>query len=74
MLVHRSVYQLKEADPHTFAVPRVQGSAKVALVELQFDEYGAGRAERQHATLFGDGLPSSASTAATAPTSTTCPR
>jgi hypothetical protein len=56
VLVHRSIYQLKEADPHTFAVPRVAGSAKVALVELQFDEYGAGRPERQHATLFGDGL------------------
>ena len=24
--MHRSVYQLKEADPHTFVVPRVQGS------------------------------------------------
>jgi len=56
VLVHRSLYQLKEADPHTFAVPRLQGSAKVALVELQFDEYGAGRPERQHATLFADGL------------------
>ena len=49
VLVHRSVYQLKEGDPHTFVVPRVHGSAKVALVELQFDEYGAGRPERQHA-------------------------
>jgi hypothetical protein len=56
VLVHRSIYQLKEADPHTFVIPRVQGSAKVALVELQFDEYGAGRPERQHATLFADGM------------------
>jgi hypothetical protein len=56
VLVHKSIYQLKEADPHTFAIPRVPGRAKVALVEVQFDEYGAGRPERQHATLFGDGL------------------
>ncbi len=56
VLVHRSLYQLKEADPHTFVVPRVSGGAKVALVELQFDEYGAGRADRQHATLFAQGL------------------
>ena len=56
VLVHRSIYQLKEGDPHTFVVPRVHGSAKVALVELQFDEYGAGRPERQHATLFAEGM------------------
>jgi hypothetical protein len=56
VLVHKSIYQLKEADPHTFAIPRVPGRAKVALAEVQFDEYGAGRPERQHATLFADGL------------------
>jgi hypothetical protein len=56
VLVHKSIYQLKEADPHTFAIPRVAGRAKVALVEVQFDEYGAGRPERQHATLFAEGL------------------
>ena len=56
VLVHRSIYQLKEADPHTFVVPRITGSAKVALVELQYDEYGAGRPERQHARLFADGM------------------
>ena len=55
-LVHRSLYQLKEADPHTWVVPRIQGPAKVALVELQFDEYGAGRPDRQHARLFADGM------------------
>jgi Iron-containing redox enzyme len=56
VLVHRSIYQLKEGDPHTFVVPRVHGSAKVALVELQFDEYGAGRPDRQHATLYAEGM------------------
>ncbi|MGZ4494586.1 MAG: iron-containing redox enzyme family protein [Nocardioides sp.] len=56
VLVHKSIYQLKEADPHTWVVPRLHGAAKVALVELQFDEYGAGRPERQHARLFADGM------------------
>ena len=52
-VVHRSAYQLKEADPHSFAIARLEGRAKVALVEIQSDEYGGGRADRQHARLFG---------------------
>jgi len=48
----RSVYQLKEADPHTWALPRLHGAAKSALVEIQFDEYGEGRPGRMHAELF----------------------
>jgi hypothetical protein len=57
--VHRSAYQLKEADPHSWAIPRLRGRAKAALVEIQSDEYGGGSAERMHASLFGgtlDGL------------------
>ena len=54
ILVHKSAYQLKEADPHSFAIPRLSGRAKAALVEVQFDEYGGGRAERQHARLFAN--------------------
>jgi hypothetical protein len=52
VLVHKSAYQLKEADPHSFAIPRLSGRAKVAMVEIQFDEYGSGKPERQHARLF----------------------
>jgi hypothetical protein len=51
-VVHRSAYQLKEADPHSWAVPRLAGPPKAALVEIQADEYGGGRAERAHAELF----------------------
>jgi hypothetical protein len=51
-VIHRSAYQLKEADPHSFAIPRLSGGPKAALVEIQFDEYGEGRAERMHAELF----------------------
>lgn len=51
-LQHRSVYQLKEADPHTWAIPRLRGPAKAALVEIQADEYGGGDPDRVHATIF----------------------
>jgi hypothetical protein len=54
VLVHKSAYQLKEADPHSFAIPRLSGRPKVALVEVQFDEYGGGHPERQHARLFAN--------------------
>ncbi len=50
--VHRSAYQLKEADPHTFAIPRLSGDAKAAMVEIQSDEYGSGRAADMHSVLF----------------------
>ena len=51
-VVHRSVYQLKEADPHAWAVPRLEGRAKAALIEVLFDEYGCGRPDRIHAALY----------------------
>ncbi|MDX6623906.1 MAG: hypothetical protein QOE75_1838 [Solirubrobacterales bacterium] len=51
-VVQRSLYQLKEADPHSWAIPRLRGPAKTALLEVQHDEYGGGRAERMHSTLF----------------------
>ncbi|MDI3213052.1 iron-containing redox enzyme family protein [Arthrobacter sp. AL12] len=51
-LIHKSIYQLKEADPHTWAIPRLHGRAKAALVEIQADEYGGGRPDRMHSTLF----------------------
>jgi hypothetical protein len=52
--VHRSAYQLKEADPHTFAIPRLCGDAKAAMVEIQHDEYGSGRAADMHSVLFAE--------------------
>jgi len=55
-MVHRSAYQLKEADPHSWAVPRLSGRAKEALVEVQADEYGGGRPGRMHATLFANAM------------------
>ncbi|MCU1559331.1 iron-containing redox enzyme family protein [Mycetocola sp.] len=52
LLVHRSIYTLKEADPHSWAIPRLSGRAKAAMVEIQSDEYGGGRPERMHAAIF----------------------
>jgi hypothetical protein len=40
-VAHRSVYHLKEADPHGWA-----------LVEIQAAKYGGGRTERTHSELF----------------------
>src|SRR4051812_11336677 len=54
--VHRSAYQLKEADPHSWAMPRLSGPPKAALVEIQADEYGGGRAERIHAELYAGAM------------------
>jgi hypothetical protein len=51
-LIHRSIYHLKEADPHSFAIPRLAGKPKAALVEIQADEYGGGDAAWMHSTLF----------------------
>lgn len=53
-VIHRSAYQLKEADPHSWAIPRLSAGPKAALVEIQADEYGGGRAERAHAHLFAE--------------------
>jgi Iron-containing redox enzyme len=51
-VVHRSAYQLKEADPHCWAIPRLHGAPKAALVEVEADEYGGGRPDWIHAELF----------------------
>ena len=55
-VIHRSAYQLKEADPHSWALPRLSGGPKAAMVEIQADEYGGGDARRIHAQLFADAM------------------
>jgi hypothetical protein len=54
--IHRSGYQLKEADPHTWVIPRLTGRAKAAIVTIQSDEYGDGRAPEMHCALFADAM------------------
>lgn len=51
-VIHRSIYQLKEADPYTWGIPRLRGRAKAALAEIQADEYGAGNPARMHSELY----------------------
>ncbi|MDT7706873.1 MAG: hypothetical protein QOG20_2480 [Pseudonocardiales bacterium] len=51
-VAHRSLYHLKEADPQAWAIPRLRGRAKAALVTVEHDEYGAGDARRMHSRLF----------------------
>ena len=50
--IHRSAYQLKEADPHTWAIPRLHGPGRSAMIEIQADEYGQGVPGKAHAELF----------------------
>ena len=52
--IHRSLYQLKEADGHTWAIPRYSGRSRSALIEIQMDEYGNGVPGQAHAELFAD--------------------
>jgi hypothetical protein len=51
-VVQRSIYTRKEADPHSWAIPRLTGRPKAAIVEVQSDEYGGGRPQRIHAQIF----------------------
>ncbi|MGA5036745.1 iron-containing redox enzyme family protein [Streptomyces capoamus] len=50
----RSLYHLKEADPHAWVLPRLWGRAKAAMAAVEYDEFGGGRPERMHARLFAD--------------------
>ncbi|MDT5013807.1 MAG: hypothetical protein QOH57_5424 [Mycobacterium sp.] len=52
--VHRSLYHLKEGDPHAWAIPRLAGQAKASFVAIEFDEYGGGHGERVHQQMFAD--------------------
>lgn len=51
-VIHRSIYHLREADPHTWMIPRLYGKPKAALIEIQADEYGGGDETRMHSSLF----------------------
>lgn len=59
LLRFKSIYHLKESDPSSWVVARLPVAAKAAMVELLYDEYGAGDPERLHAHLFAQGLEAS---------------
>ncbi|WP_415849428.1 iron-containing redox enzyme family protein [Tsukamurella ocularis] len=50
----RSLYHLKEADPHAWAIPRLAPVCKAPFVAVEFDEYGAGHGEDVHQCLYAD--------------------
>ncbi|HEY4377786.1 MAG TPA: iron-containing redox enzyme family protein [Acidimicrobiales bacterium] len=52
LAIHRSAYQLKEADPHTWGIPRLSGRGRSAMIAIQADEYGSGRRGDAHAEIF----------------------
>lgn len=51
-LIQHSIYTLREADAHSWVIPRLTGEAKAALIEIQADEYGGGRTERMHQVMY----------------------
>jgi hypothetical protein len=53
-VVHRSPYQLKEGDPHTWVIPRLRGAPKANSIRLQLEEYGQGIEAEMHSTLFAE--------------------
>ena len=52
----RTIYHLKESDPTAWVVPRLGAQTQAALMELQYDEYGAGDPNRLHSHLFARGI------------------
>ncbi len=59
LLRQRSIYHLKEADPTSWVIARLEADVKAALMTIQYDEYGAGRPDRLHHAMFGRGLAAS---------------
>ncbi|NNN08711.1 MAG: iron-containing redox enzyme family protein [Acidimicrobiaceae bacterium] len=54
--VHKSASHLREGDPQAFAIPRLSGDAKAALIEIQYDDVGSDIARRTHASMFATTL------------------
>ena len=52
--VHRSLYNLKEGDPHAWAIPRLTGQTKAWFAAAEFDEIRADDGENVHQRLFTD--------------------
>jgi hypothetical protein len=52
--IHRSLYSLKEADPHSWAIPRLRGATKAVSITIQTNEYGSGDDRAMHSALFAE--------------------
>lgn len=49
---HRSLFFLREPDPWIYAVPTLAGVAKAGLMDLLLDEYGWGKLDHMHSTIY----------------------
>lgn len=52
IVAQRSLFFLKEPDPWTMVVPSLHGQPKAGLLDLLMDEYGWGRHEHMHSTVY----------------------
>jgi hypothetical protein len=54
IVAQRSLFFLKEPDPWAMVIPSLQGPAKAGLLDLLLDEYGWGRHDHMHSTVYED--------------------
>jgi hypothetical protein len=54
VVAQRSLFFLREPDPWVYAIPTLTGSAKAGLIDLMLDEYGWGKLDRMHSTIYAN--------------------
>ncbi|HEY3864536.1 MAG TPA: iron-containing redox enzyme family protein [Solirubrobacteraceae bacterium] len=52
VVAQRSLFFLKEPDPWAMVIPSLRGAAKAGLIDLILDEYGWGRHDQMHSTVY----------------------
>ena len=52
IVAQRSLFFLKEPDPWAMVIPSLRGKAKAGLLDLLLDEYGWGRHDHMHSTVY----------------------
>ncbi len=52
VVAQRSLFFLKEPDPWAMVIPSLRGEAKAGLIDLILDEYGWGRHDQMHSTVY----------------------
>jgi hypothetical protein len=54
IVAQRSLFFLREPDPWIYAVPTIAGVAKAGLIDLLLDEYGWGKLDRMHSSIYAN--------------------
>lgn len=52
VVAQRSLFFLKEPDPWAMVIPSLHGEAKAGLMDVLLDEYGWGRHDQMHSTVY----------------------